>query len=357
MIEHIKIENFKGFKSAEIPLAPFTLISGANDVGKTTLLQAIFLMYDHNTPMVFQHLILFQNAVLRNIDTRSLWEHLFYNFNINDNINIEIKRDELSEKLVVSRTNKNNRKFTTEFSNNNTSSLNINNYSYPLMLAYENSNDESQYCYHTMDVKLQEGKYSVFLSESDENALSVSVFPVTALFRTGAADEQSVADLIGTAIRNKQIDAIIKSSQIIEPRIKNIVIGEKQMVYFDIDGITSMIPLSSMGAGIKDFIYMTALIVTGNVKILLIDEIGNGIYHSYMSDFINSINKLSVEHNCQIIATTHSIDCVDAFSTCAAEQGDRMGFVRLQRNKENIEAVKINGEQLRRMLDSDWEVR
>jgi predicted ATPase len=44
MISHLKITNFKAFASADIHLAPFTLLSGLNSSGKSTVLQALALL-------------------------------------------------------------------------------------------------------------------------------------------------------------------------------------------------------------------------------------------------------------------------------------------------------------------------
>jgi predicted ATPase len=44
VIDHLKITNFKAFASADIRLAPYTLLSGLNSSGKSTILQALALL-------------------------------------------------------------------------------------------------------------------------------------------------------------------------------------------------------------------------------------------------------------------------------------------------------------------------
>ncbi|MCP9340344.1 DUF3696 domain-containing protein [Stutzerimonas xanthomarina] len=41
MIDAVTLKNFKGFKSAEIPLAPLTVLTGLNSSGKSTVLQSL----------------------------------------------------------------------------------------------------------------------------------------------------------------------------------------------------------------------------------------------------------------------------------------------------------------------------
>lgn len=44
MIDRLEITNFKAFASADIPLAPYTLLSGLNSSGKSSMLQALALL-------------------------------------------------------------------------------------------------------------------------------------------------------------------------------------------------------------------------------------------------------------------------------------------------------------------------
>lgn len=46
MIRSLKLENFKGIKKGEIDLAPLSILLGSNNVGKTTILESIFLAPD-----------------------------------------------------------------------------------------------------------------------------------------------------------------------------------------------------------------------------------------------------------------------------------------------------------------------
>lgn len=48
MIDELKITNFKSFASAEIPLAAYSLLSGLNSSGKSTVLQALALLRQAN---------------------------------------------------------------------------------------------------------------------------------------------------------------------------------------------------------------------------------------------------------------------------------------------------------------------
>lgn len=64
MIKTVKIKNFKQFKEFEINgLSLVNLISGKKNVGKSSLLEAIFLLIDHSDPDVFIKLNRFRKSV------------------------------------------------------------------------------------------------------------------------------------------------------------------------------------------------------------------------------------------------------------------------------------------------------
>src|SRR5262245_25650533 len=51
MIDRLAITNFKAFAAADLPLGPYTLLSGLNSSGKSTVLQVLALLrqaYDQN---------------------------------------------------------------------------------------------------------------------------------------------------------------------------------------------------------------------------------------------------------------------------------------------------------------------
>ena len=54
MIKAVTVENFRGHKKLIMNgVTPLTLVSGKNNVGKSTLLEAIFALQAHRAPDVF----------------------------------------------------------------------------------------------------------------------------------------------------------------------------------------------------------------------------------------------------------------------------------------------------------------
>ena len=85
MINSIQINNFRGIRDLAInDIAPLTLISGKNNAGKSTILEALFLIHGHSYPDVFMKLENFRGNML--VDPTRIWEPLFYGLDLSNEI-------------------------------------------------------------------------------------------------------------------------------------------------------------------------------------------------------------------------------------------------------------------------------
>ena len=64
MIRNLSIESFRGFESIDISdMNRITLISGRNNVGKSSILEALFLIMDHSSSDSFGKINGFRGSV------------------------------------------------------------------------------------------------------------------------------------------------------------------------------------------------------------------------------------------------------------------------------------------------------
>jgi len=112
MISNLKIKNFKSFDDVEVDLNNFTLLTGMNSAGKSTIIQAILLAVQNITeygrfPLNGRLVSLGQfsdvrnfvkNAKEFNIEVSSRGDYVSFNFTEDDKVNCEINKS--SEVLV-----------------------------------------------------------------------------------------------------------------------------------------------------------------------------------------------------------------------------------------------------------------
>ena len=118
------------------------------------------------------------------------------------------------------------------------------------------------------------------------------------------------------------------------------------------------VPLKSLGDGAIRLFGVALALANSRDGFLVIDEAENGIHYSIQRDFWRMILETAHKDNIQVIATTHSWDCVKGFARAAAEFEDAEGvLVRLERDDDGMRAIEYSEEELRIGAEQGIEVR
>ena len=118
------------------------------------------------------------------------------------------------------------------------------------------------------------------------------------------------------------------------------------------------VPLASLGDGAIRLLGVGLAIANAGGGLLLIDEAENGLHHRRQADFWRMIIRAARESNVQVIATTHSWDCVRGFQRASAEElGESAVLYRLERGKSGLRLVGYDEDRLGRAAEQHVEVR
>lgn len=96
------------------------------------------------------------------------------------------------------------------------------------------------------------------------------------------------------------------------------------------------VPLRSFGDGLNRLFGIVLSLVNAKDGLLLIDEFENGMHYSVQLDAWRAVFKLSRRLGIQVFATSHSWDAIEAFQKAAAETPEEGVLVRLSRKGEDI---------------------
>lgn len=117
-------------------------------------------------------------------------------------------------------------------------------------------------------------------------------------------------------------------------------------------------PLKSLGDGTARLFGLTLALVSAKGGILLIDEIENGIHYSVLPDVWKFIAKVAKRLNVQVFATSHSLDCITAFHEVTHADSSTEGVLnRIESRKGVIRSVLFDEQKLDRFLDEGIEMR
>ena len=118
------------------------------------------------------------------------------------------------------------------------------------------------------------------------------------------------------------------------------------------------VPLRSLGDGAMRTYAVALALAKSSGGFLLIDEAENGIHHSIQPKFWNMVLQTAQRNNVQVIATTHSWDCVKGFAQAANELEDVEGLlVRIERVPIGLRAITYDESRLKTVARSGIEVR
>lgn len=117
--------------------------------------------------------------------------------------------------------------------------------------------------------------------------------------------------------------------------------------------------INDFGDGLKHYISIICALYASENGYLFIDEIDNGIHYTQLEKLWEIIFTISEEVNCQVFATTHSKEMINAFAKVSKKfNNEDISFIELGRNKNNeIKSITMDYEKFQREISSGNEIR
>lgn len=315
-LEYLDIENFKCFKHLKVPdLGRVNLIGGDNNVGKTAFLETGYI-----------------NCTSRNKDFDAFFNALKSTVTFRNYANPEKQRNPSGQfENVITKGIENFQDFTLK---SNLASI-----------RFQPAKKE----FHTIfNVRLEE----------EERTFENIAFEVT--FITGnhlflpsfTLTNDNLAALFDAIQSNDKETFLNESLNFFDARITKFKFNVRPPIPICYLAQESY-PLASFGGGLSHFIAILCAIWVSKNGQLFIDEIENGIHYTKYAKLWELIFKISQEANCQVFATTHSKECIEAFSRVQwnehfLEEARNTAFFEFARAKRNGEifASKIERDEL-----------
>ncbi len=167
-------------------------------------------------------------------------------------------------------------------------------------------------------------------------------------------------DKIALSDREKDV---VEALQIIDPEISavSMVGGEStrqiRTAIVRASDKVRPVPLRSYGDGLNRLFGIVLSLVNAKDGLLLIDEFENGMHHSIQTDTWRAVFKLSRKLGIQVVATSHSWDAIEAFQKAASENVEEAVLIRLSRKGEDIIPTTFRKDELSIATRDGIEVR
>ena len=170
--------------------------------------------------------------------------------------------------------------------------------------------------------------------------------------------QEKLINLYNNAVENKvegktAFAYVIEFMKKVDPTINNIMLrqdGIRQRFIVDSTLFQDRnVELSSYGEGVARIFEMALCMASCRNGVLLIDEFETAIHYSLLVEFTQFVQELAVKFNTQVFLTTHSKECVDAFVNNHFRNGDISAY-RIQNEGQDVEIKQIDGENLESLV-------
>ena len=354
-----EITNFRCFQSFRIaPLSLVNLVTGVNNVGKTALLEALFLHVGSGIPGLALRINLWRGLGAVHEWTGMVWRTLFWQFRSDEPIRF-LAEDSKGRKRSLVITVQPAPTGVVEKVPSGMGFEFAKELSCELVLEYQEGKGKPQKVKGIPEI-VHKGDL-LQLQLRSEPPIAKAPFPGIFInsWRQGIPEEevQRFSDL---RIRNRD-EVVLEILQHLEPRLERLEILSPHgasMIHGHLRGYREPVPLSLLGDGMRRVASLLLALGSARGGVVFVDEIENGVHHSVMRALWDSIGRAAHLFNTQVIATTHSYECATAAHEAFKAQ-DTYDFAlhRLDRTDGVVKAVTYDRESLEGAFSIPMEVR
>ena len=337
-------------------LGRITVIGGKNNVGKTALLEALFLFLNRRDPRMILRQYGWRGIPAVQSKIEPMCFPIFRNFDVDEEISIAVELDGKKEAIKyrynpqfripavpAKETTDNHKEIRTDQEATTSSALDI---------EYDDGAEQLQTGHLFVD---QEGQIGLQWPNS-----RIAVKPGIFLPAKVHINSKDLAGRFSKFAKKSKENEVIEFLKIIESRLcelKVIIEGPYSAVEGAIEGLSVTLPIALMGEGMGKLLSVILSIADCEQGTVFIDEIENGLHYSVMSKIWEAIAKAAKKYDCQVIATTHSYECLEAAHKGLIDVADEFRYIRLDRKDDKITAKTSNYEMLGTAISSNLEVR
>lgn len=323
----LHVKNYKCLQDVKLEkLSRINLFAGLNNSGKTTLLEAAYLLCRQND---FSGLL---EAVRRRGKISE------------DKLNPEWFTDQLPQEIVISGN-----------FDNNESEVSIRHY------KEENSGiDKSRYLESveitsSYGIHKQESLTRIFKGREREiqagsiKLLCPSVFSSPFFLN----EPHRYTSFYHKSVQSKALPEILEFlQQKVVPTLSDIRLVDEWQRFLVTDScFESALDLTEYGEGLQRIFFISLLFASAQNGVILIDEFENAIHTELISKFAEFVYDLSKLFNVQVFLTSHSKECIDAFVKNIPDE-NAFSACALVDQDGKITAREFSGKEFRRLVEA-----
>lgn len=334
MISSMSIKGFRCFREVSLsPLGRVNVIVGDNGSGKTSLLEALFIMSGSSPDLTIK------TRAWRGIDSievtddpqaaAELWGDLFHEFDRNRPIEMEANDTKTGRRrVVISGADQGD-----------------------VLLAPSTQSDKVMT--RTAPISFEyivNGNSKIIVPEFTDKGLRLGATGLPTIkgrFMAANFSAKEYARIFSALSQGKRDREIVDLLRSEFPRIENLsveILGQDTMIFASASGIPRKIPVVLLSAGINKLLCILLSIANLPGGVVMIDEIENGFYYERMPSIWRMIRDFAERYETQVFASTHSRECLVALSDVYADAPQDACLLRVEQHENTSHVLMFPGE-------------
>jgi AAA15 family ATPase/GTPase len=309
-LERLKIENFRGIDSLEIDgLSKINLFVGKNNSGKTSILEALFLIFGMSNPAIPNNMNRIRGiGVNPQSGTAKQLKYLFHNLQLDEKPAFYAKFDASERWLEL------DAKFGQDAYSNENSSVSV-----PAIngigLTFAIKTGQTQRKAYKSDFLFEESASILKATAPREYIENLYATYISADIK----DNQATLTRYSDIVKKKGGEQILK---VLQEVFGNNILAVQPLpdgIYFNIKDVEEYVPSNVMGDGIRRFLNIVTAVSEKQNSFILVDELENGLHYSTYKLLWKSLINFSEQCNVQLFITTHNIETLESLKSVLEE--------------------------------------
>ena len=368
----LHIQGFRGIKDLEVPrLGRVTLITGKNNTGKSSVLEALRLYTQNATPPAVYSILTSREEYIRGMDEEDSFHDSEDMFHVSALFHGFPRLSDDFGPIVISTSGRSRRmelRMEIDWFVEDVDSDEI-----PRLLPRQQDLFEEPELVPALITQTEDVKRIWALDSMRRQARlrrgprprpsDRARMPCIFVGSYGGAGMDTLGELWDKITLTENEKHVVDALRLIDPRISaiNMVGGEgpskTKKAIVQADHISRPVPLRSFGDGMNRLFAIILSLVNARGGLLLVDEFENGLHYTVQLDAWRMIFQLAQKLDVQVFATTHSQDTIATFQKASSESPEEGMYLRLSRWRDGVIHLAWGEEELASAIRASIEMR
>lgn len=340
----ISIANFRGFDHLIInDFANVNVFVGANNVGKTSILEALFMLAGMSNPLMPARINYWRTLTAPTVDGV---RYLFHNLDFSNKPILEADMLTGVRKLTFTPVMANDDADVTSSGMSSRSAIKQLDLDFDVI-------EGNGYTYHAKLYTDAGGNMQQMVDDSYREDMNC-------LFVSADKNDNNATSNFALLVKRNRKQEVVKALRNFDASIESVE-ALPDGLFMKIKDVQELMPISMAGDGIRRMVNILSTIANEDYHTVLIDEIDNGLHYSAHKCMWRTILDFARQRNVQIFVTTHNLDCLQGLKNVIQENDTFQELVHVyniaKTKNRGFQAYKYTYVELKEAIDNEIEIR